>query len=245
MDNWHRGVDKAAVCCTAGSRWHCQGGRASGKDVDNGGVAHRLFTLRVLARPRGRGVVAAVSTLCYSRPALWEEPRETNLSAKDASPPPGAWVSCAHAHAGRSPHTPAPPCEREASADRLRVGEVGAVPSVGRLTRSEEFRRVYESGTHRAGVLVVLHTCPNSLGTVRVGVPVGRRFGTAVARNRLKRRLREAVRSHRPRMKPGVDLVVVPRTAAGTASYAEIRNGVGAALEAAGVLTGDNRREAR
>ncbi|MGQ0549392.1 MAG: ribonuclease P protein component [Armatimonadota bacterium] len=122
---------------------------------------------------------------------------------------------------------------------------MGGIPSVGRLTRSEEFRRVYQSGTHRTEVLVVVHACPNSLGTVRLGVPVGRRFGTAVARNRLKRRLREAVRSHRPRMSPGVDLVVVPRTAAGTASYAELRNGVGAALKAARVLTGDNRKEPR
>lgn len=106
-----------------------------------------------------------------------------------------------------------------------------------------DFRRVYQSGTRRSGALVVVHACPNDLGTVRLGVAVGRRFGRAAARNRLRRRLREAVRSYRSRMQTSVDLVVVPRVAAGTAAYADLRDGVRTALEAAGVLTGNDRKE--
>jgi ribonuclease P protein component len=108
--------------------------------------------------------------------------------------------------------------------------------TVGRLTRDEEFRRVYRDGTRCTGWLVVLHTCPNGLGTIRLGLSVGRRFGGAVARNRLRRSLREAVRRHRPQIRAGVDIVVVPRAAAAGAAYADLLDGVRAALGTAGVL---------
>ena len=91
------------------------------------------------------------------------------------------------------------------------------------------------------GALVIMHACPNDLGTVRLGLAVGRRFGRAAARNRLRRRLREAVRSYRPWMQASVDLVVVPRMAAVAANYADLRGGVRTALEAAGVLIESDR----
>ncbi len=108
--------------------------------------------------------------------------------------------------------------------------------TIGRLTRNEEFRRAYQSGMRRAGALMVVHACPNGLQAVRFGVSVGRRFGRATIRNRLKRQLREAVRWYGPRLRTGVDLVVVPRSAAGTATYADLRDGLKAMLEAAGLL---------
>jgi ribonuclease P protein component len=117
---------------------------------------------------------------------------------------------------------------------------MGPRRTIGRLTRTEEFRRVYRDGVRRASALVVVHSSPNGLTLVRLGVSVGRRFGRAVQRNRLRRRLREAVRWHRPRMQRGVDLVVVPRAAAADAAYAELRDGVSAALGASGVLTGND-----
>lgn len=108
--------------------------------------------------------------------------------------------------------------------------------ALGRLRRDEEFRRVYRDGARRVGTLVVLHALPNGLGTARLGIAVGRRFGPAVVRNRLRRRLREAVRWHRARIDASADLVLVPRAAAADAAYADLRDGVGAALEAAGLL---------
>lgn len=90
------------------------------KDVDKAGIAHRLFTLWA----GGSGlIVAAASGLCYSRPALWEEPREANVSTQGATPPASSWISRAHAHAGWPSYASAPPLEGEAPADRLWVGE--------------------------------------------------------------------------------------------------------------------------
>lgn len=108
--------------------------------------------------------------------------------------------------------------------------------ALGRLAREDEFRRVYREGARRSTALLVLHVRPNGLAVVRLGLAVGRRFGRAVQRNRLRRRLREAVRAHARRIGAGVDLVVVPREAAVTATYDHLRAAVSAALSAASLL---------
>ena len=109
---------------------------------------------------------------------------------------------------------------------------------LGRITREEDFRRVYRHGARRSTRLVVLHLLSNELNSVRLGVTVGRRFGRAVARNRLRRQLREAVRAASQEIGAGVDVIVVPREPAGNAGYAALRDEVTTALRAAGLLPG-------
>jgi len=46
---------------------------------------------------------------------------------------------------------------------------------------------------------------------LRIGFTVGRALGGAVQRNRMKRRLREAVRLTRPESAPSVDVVINPK----------------------------------
>jgi len=54
----------------------------------------------------------------------------------------------------------------------------------------------------------------------RVGFTTSRKVGSAVVRNRARRRLRELVRRHLPTaMKPGYDVVFVGRTAAASAPF--------------------------
>jgi ribonuclease P protein component len=72
---------------------------------------------------------------------------------------------------------------------------------------------------------------------VRVGFSVSKKVGKAVVRNRVKRRLREAVRHELPSIRPGTDLVFIARSAAAEASYWEIAEAVQAALRRAGALT--------
>ncbi|MDI6771164.1 MAG: ribonuclease P protein component [bacterium] len=111
------------------------------------------------------------------------------------------------------------------------------MPSIrlGRLSQEEDFRRVYREGSRRTTALLVLHARPNGTESVRVGLVVGRRLGGAVARNRVRRRLREAIRAERGRIRSGADLVVVPRRAAAAASYAALRGAVCVALDQAGM----------
>jgi len=71
---------------------------------------------------------------------------------------------------------------------------------------------------------------------VRLGVAAGRKIGGAVARNRIRRRIREVLGRLRPHLAQGVDVVVVPRASAGRASFGELVSSISAALEKAGVL---------
>jgi ribonuclease P protein component len=48
-------------------------------------------------------------------------------------------------------------------------------------------------------------------GETRIGFTVGRVLGGAVQRNRIKRRLREAVRQRRAILKDAVDVVINPK----------------------------------
>jgi ribonuclease P protein component len=68
----------------------------------------------------------------------------------------------------------------------------------------------------------VLYVAPNDLGHTRVGITVSGRVGKAVVRNRVRRRLREAIRARLPRLQPGLDLVVVSRPPSARATWAEL-----------------------
>lgn len=68
----------------------------------------------------------------------------------------------------------------------------------------------------------------------RVGFTVGRGLGGAVERNRIKRRLREAVRRERQRLEAGVDVVVNPKKSVLQAEFLELTREVAQAFEAIG-----------
>ncbi len=80
-----------------------------------------------------------------------------------------------------------------------------------RLRTNAQFKRVRGGGRSWAQPLAVLYALPNAEGVTRVGFSVGKRIGKAVARNRVKRLLREAVRLRLPNIKPGYDLVFIAR----------------------------------
>ncbi len=65
----------------------------------------------------------------------------------------------------------------------------------------------------------------------RVGLTVGRVLGGAVERNRIKRRLREAVRFSLARLQAPVDVVINPKKSALEAEFAALQNEVGGAFE--------------
>lgn len=95
-----------------------------------------------------------------------------------------------------------------------------------RLSRSAEFDRVYRHGRSASNRHLVLYAFPRA-GTEgrdsgsgeepgpRLGVSVGRRVGNAVARNRVKRLLREAFWSVAGGLEGNHDFVIVARAEAG------------------------------
>ena len=92
-----------------------------------------------------------------------------------------------------------------------------------RLRKRAEFLAV-RRGEKRRGRLFLLEVLARGdTAAPRVGFTVTRKVGNAVVRNRIRRRLREAVRVHAADdMQPGNDYVIVGRGEALAASFAEI-----------------------
>jgi ribonuclease P protein component len=65
----------------------------------------------------------------------------------------------------------------------------------------------------------------------RVGFTVGRALGGAVVRNRMKRRLREAVRSNLAALAVPVDVVINPKKSLLTAEFPALLSEVAAAFD--------------
>ena len=76
---------------------------------------------------------------------------------------------------------------------------------------------------------------PERARCIGIGLTVTRKIGTAVVRNRARRRLREALRPTLPGPAlPGHDYVVVARTAALTREFAALRRDLAGAFEQLG-----------
>ena len=106
-------------------------------------------------------------------------------------------------------------------------------PDVVRLKRRFEFLRVAAAKRRFVAPGLILQARPRRLGdarvvgigsdAVRVGFTVSRKVGNAVERNRVRRRLREAVRIRAGALvRAGYDYVVIGRRAALTTSFAHI-----------------------
>ena len=103
------------------------------------------------------------------------------------------------------------------------------------LTKSEQYAVVYEKGSSWTDGLVVMKALPNGLTWSRYGFSVGRRVGGAVVRNRVKRRLREILRS--AQLKPGWDIIFIARSPTAGADFAGLGKSVRNLLSRAGLLT--------
>jgi len=91
-----------------------------------------------------------------------------------------------------------------------------------RLTHNLEYSRTYADGARQPAGPLVVFGLSSGREHARLGLAVSRRVGGAVARNRIKRRLREAFRLSRAEM-PAIDLVVRvrPHRALGVEEYRE------------------------
>jgi ribonuclease P protein component len=110
-----------------------------------------------------------------------------------------------------------------------------------RLRLNADFRRVRQKGKSWANRLIVLCALPNDLEHSRFGFAASKRIGKAVVRNRVRRRMREAVRLRRAQISDGWDLVFVARSAIRHASYTEIAQGVEHLLRRANLYESLNR----
>ncbi len=105
-----------------------------------------------------------------------------------------------------------------------------------RLRDGADFRRVRNRGRGYASRLLRLGVAQGMRPHNRYGVVTGKHLGNAVTRNRLRRLLREALRSLHPQLQPGHDLVIVARAALAGESQATVRCALQQQLRRAGLL---------
>jgi ribonuclease P protein component len=104
-----------------------------------------------------------------------------------------------------------------------------------RLVRNRDFEEVHRHGRSWAHTLLVLRAQANGLAHSRFGFVVGRHIGKAVFRNRVKRRLREAVRARLQHIASGWDVVLIARPPIASAPFAQIVEALDSLLARAGL----------
>ena len=96
-------------------------------------------------------------------------------------------------------------------------------PRSARLLRHADFERVYKQGRrHFAAHMTVFYLRRGEGEGFRVGFTVGRGLGGAVERNRMKRRLREAVRRRRQCASAPADIVINPKKSLLTVEFTAV-----------------------
>jgi ribonuclease P protein component len=79
------------------------------------------------------------------------------------------------------------------------------------LKRSRDIEFAKQHGRRISTALFNVVICRTDVSRSRVGIVVGKRFGGAVSRNRVKRLFRELTRQLRGQLLPGHALVVFPK----------------------------------
>lgn len=103
-------------------------------------------------------------------------------------------------------------------------------PAVTRLRKHADYQRAYKASRKQSSSsMTFFHASQPQLGEnrPRVGITAGRVLGNAVERNRIKRRMREAIRANQSLLPAGIDVILHPRRSVLAMDYAELRREIG------------------
>ena len=102
---------------------------------------------------------------------------------------------------------------------------------LNRLRKNKEFRKVFEEGFFASNSILTIHLVPNVSMRRRVGFTAGKKLGSAVIRNRCKRRLRECYRLYQQDVPPGMDMVIVARKTLINATWLRLKTAFAEAVQ--------------
>jgi ribonuclease P protein component len=119
---------------------------------------------------------------------------EAHFPAKHTPPGSQARIPCTYVHPRWPGHFEVSPRQGPAPSQRL----------IGRISSRSAFQTIRRLGRHvRSGPLSCTMMLDPSLTQPHVGYVLGRSYGNAVSRNRLRRQLREIVKDREAQMQPG------------------------------------------
>lgn len=95
-----------------------------------------------------------------------------------------------------------------------------------RLKKRKEFAYIFKKGEGISSKYLVLTFVKSKLKTYKVGFSCGKKVGIAVVRNKVKRRIKEAVYFYRNNIKNGYNYIFVAKQNSANASFEEIKHDV-------------------
>jgi ribonuclease P protein component len=142
-------------------------------------------------------------------------------------------LSTEQPQAGQAARLPSPDVDARRAGHPEGSSPQGPPPAVGliwRVDRQATFQALRHGRRRRHGPITISWVPGDPTEPPRVAYTIGRRVGSAVVRNRLRRRLRMLMREAAPWLRPGAYLVGASAAAA-AASYAELRTAVSETLK--------------
>ena len=92
------------------------------------------------------------------------------------------------------------------------------------LKKNQDFQSVYRKGRSYTNKLLVMYVLENNMERNRLGISVSKKVGNSVVRHHVTRLVRESYRLQENIFNSGLDIVVIARANAASASYAEIES---------------------
>lgn len=111
-----------------------------------------------------------------------------------------------------------------------------------RVKKESEFQRVFTQGKSCANRQFVVYMIekPEQVH-FRVGISVGKKIGNAVARNWVKRRIRQSLTELKPQLKQDCDFIVIARPGVAWMEMAEVKDHLIHVLRLANVLVDEDK----
>ncbi|MCM1049328.1 MAG: ribonuclease P protein component [Clostridiales bacterium] len=92
------------------------------------------------------------------------------------------------------------------------------------LKKNTNFVYVYKNGKSYVNKYIVMYVLENNSNRNRLGISASKKIGNSVVRHRFSRLVKESYRLHENIFNSGLDIVVVARKSAASASYSEIES---------------------
>ena len=101
------------------------------------------------------------------------------------------------------------------------------------LHKGRDFSDVYDAKRSRANRHLAMYVRENGRGHNRIGIVASKKLGNSVVRHRVKRLIKESLRTNGDKFSNGLDIIVIARRECVGKTQAEI---TGAVLHVAGLL---------